>query len=425
MRPVRGNVLVRTRGREAASMNILVVTGDVPATSGMPGSPRLFNLCRELSSHHRMFLVARGGSEERWRWFSENSEATKVFAKLTRLPDPPPFTWRGQQHHRLRQACTFSTLYRTPEYHQRIREAIGEEILRKKPADLVYVDGLPMTQYLDGRYGVPMAVDLHDSFTLLYGRAARGEQRWRRKLALYLETRTIARWERSLAQRFGVIITNSTVDEEALRRLMPTGRIVTIPNGVDCEYFASTQNGYGSHRLVFTGVMNYGPNEDAVRYCADEIFPLVREKVPDAEFWVVGADPSTEVRSLSGRHGVHVTGKVADVRPYIQAAGVCVCPMRYGAGIKNKILAAMAMGKPVVSTSMGLEGIEARPGHHVLRADTPGEFAEEVASVLTTEGLARRLGESGHRLVKERYSWAAMAESLERTLRTVSARKGC
>ncbi len=405
-------------------MNILVLAGDVPATSEMPGSPRLFSLCRELPRQHRLFLVARGESEERWRGFLENSEVAEVFAEVTRLPDPPPATWRGRQHHRLRLASHLSTLYRNPEYHRRLREVIGEEIARRR-ADLVYVDGLTMTQYLDRRDGVSMTVDLHDCSTLLYERTARRERRWWRKPVLYLETRSIARWEGSLAERFGVIITNSTVDEAALRRLAPRGRIVTIPNGVDCEYFASAQNGHGSRRIVFTGVMNYGPNADAAQYCADEIFPRVRAKVPDAEFWVVGADPGAEVRSLSGRNGIHVTGRVADIRPHIQAAGVCVCPMRYGAGMKNKILAAMAMGKPVVSTSVGLEGIEARPGYDVLRADTPREFADEVASVLTTEGLAQRLGESGYRLVKERYSWTARAESLERTLRTVAARRGC
>jgi glycosyltransferase involved in cell wall biosynthesis len=261
-----------------------------------------------------------------------------------------------------------------------------------------------------------LAADLHDCSTLLYKRTARHERRWRSKLALYLEMRSIARWEGSLAERFRVIITNSSVDEGALRDLMPDGHIVTIPNGVDCEYFASAQDAHGSRRIVFTGVMNYGPNADAARYCAEEIFPAVRAKVPDAEFWVVGADPDAEVRSLGEREGVHVTGRVADIRPHLQAAAVSVCPVRYGAGIKNKILAAMAMGKPVVSTSVGLEGVEARPGVDVLKADTPQEFADGIASVLTSESLARRLGESGYRLVKERYSWPARAESLERTL---------
>ncbi len=395
-------------------MNILVLAGGVPATSGMPGSPRLFSLCRELSRRHRLSLMVRGESEERWRWFLDNPEVTKVFTKITRLPDPPPATWRSQQHHRLRLASHLSTLYRDPEYHRRLRNILSKEILETTSTDFVYVDGLAMTQYLDERSGVPMAVDLHDCLSRLYAQRARTERRWRANLAIALESQQIARWERSLAERFGVIVTNSTVDEAALRRLAPRGRIVTIPNGVDCEYFSLGQNGHGSHRIVFTGVMNYGPNADAAQYCANEIFPRVQARVRDAEFWVVGADPSAEVRSLGERNGIYVTGRVDDVRPYIQSAGVCVCPMRYAPGIKNKILAAMAMGKPVVSTRVGLEGVEARPGSDALQADTPQEFADELASVLTTDALARRLSENGYRLVREKYSWTAMAESLDR-----------
>src|SRR6266849_2826353 len=131
-------------------MNILVVAGDVPATSEMPGSPRLWSLCRELAGHHRLSLMARGVSDERWGWFRGNSEVAKVFAEVTRLPEPPPTTWAGQQHHRIRLASHFSTLFRTPAYHQRLRDIIEEEVAAKR-ADLVYVDGLAMTQYLDGR----------------------------------------------------------------------------------------------------------------------------------------------------------------------------------------------------------------------------------------------------------------------------------
>src|SRR5262249_54756885 len=154
------------------------------------------------------------------------------------LPDPPPSTWVGQQRHRARLASHFSTRYRTPDYHRRLTEVIGAEISAKR-ADLVYVDSLAMTQYLDARSGVLMAADLHDSSALLFGRMAARERHWWRKLALRLETWSIARWEGSLAKQFDVVITNSSVDELVLRRLMPGGRIVTIPNGVDCDYFVS------------------------------------------------------------------------------------------------------------------------------------------------------------------------------------------
>jgi sugar transferase (PEP-CTERM/EpsH1 system associated) len=396
-------------------MNILVLAGDVPATSEMPGSPRLWNLCRELSARHRIFLAARGQSDERWRWLRSHPDVNQVFADVLRLPEPPMPSWFGRQHHRLRLACHLDTRYQAPEYHRRLRAAITEMVGAQR-IDLVHVDGLAMTQYVDRQSGAPLIVDLHDCLTLLYQRIARSERHWWRKPQLHLETRSIGRWERSLAEHFALVVTNSSVDEAALRRLMPAGPVVTIPNGVDCDYFTPGNKGSGSRLVVFTGVMNYGPNVDAARFCADEIFPRVRAQVPDAELWIVGADPVPDVQSLGAREGVRVTGRVADMRPHIEAAGVCVCPMRFGAGMKNKILAAMAMGKPVVSTSVGLEGIDAQLGLEVLRADAPQDFADQVVGVLTSEPLARRLAEGGHRLVTERYSWRARAEALEREI---------
>jgi glycosyltransferase involved in cell wall biosynthesis len=367
-----------------------------------------------------MVLVARGGSEDRWQWFRRHPDVDAVFAQVTRLPEPSRSSWSSRQHHRLRMACHLCTRYRHPEYHRALHRDI-QAMVDARHIDLIYVDGLAMTQYVDDRTGAPLAVDLHDCLTLLYERTLKRERHWHRKPMLYLETRSIARWERSLAQHFAAVVTNSSVDEAALRRLMPGGRIVAIPNGVDCEYFSPGADRRGSHRMVFTGVMNYGPNVDAARYCADEIFPRVRAKIPDAEFWIVGANPDAAVQSLDAREGIRVTGRVDDIRPHIEAAGVCVCPMRFGAGMKNKILAAMAMGKPVVSTSVGLEGIEARPGLDVLQADAPHAFADEVTNVLTSDALARQLADRGHRLVTERYSWQARAESLERTFDHIGA----
>jgi sugar transferase (PEP-CTERM/EpsH1 system associated) len=403
-------------------MNILIAVGDVPATSGMPGSPRLWNLCRQLATRHRLFLAVRGESEERWRSFRRDPEVSRVFADVVRLPEEPRPSWWGRQHHRLRAACYLSSQYRNPAYHRRLRRLLSEDMVAGTRADLVYVDGLSMTQYFDRRAGLPMIADVHDCFSLLFSRSARRERRRLRRLAIALEARSIARMERSLAVRYGVVITNSSVDEGALRRLMPNGRVVTIPNGVDCEYWTPGSNGHHSRRVVFTGVMDYGPNVDAAQYCADEIFPLVRASVPDAELWLVGADPSPAVRELARREGVHVTGKVDDVRPYVRAASVCVCPIRFGAGIKNKILSALAMAKPVVTTSIGLEGIDARPDRHVLRADTPGEFADAVTRVLGDERLARQLGDNGCRLVTERYSWPAQAEAFEREIAATARR---
>ena len=171
-----------------------------------------------------------------------------------------------------------------------------------------------MAQYAKPFRGMPIVADIHDSLTLLQRRLLRGERRLVNKLRLYLALRGIQHLESTLHEFCDLVITNSHVDEAVIRELSPTGDTMTITNGVDLEYFESDldQTAAGD-RLVFTGVMGYGPNEDAALYFAQEIFPLVRAKFPTAEFWVVGAGPSPAVLSLVSEPGVHVTGAVDDM----------------------------------------------------------------------------------------------------------------
>jgi glycosyltransferase involved in cell wall biosynthesis len=281
-----------------------------------------------------------------------------------------------------------------------------------------------MSQYAGAAHPVPVVVDLHDSPSLLYGRLLAMERRLSKKLPLYLETRSIAGWERSLGDACDLIITNSPVDEAMVRRVARSSRTLTIPNGVDTEYFAPGADEPARNTLVFTGVMNYGPNEDAVVHFCEQIFPLIRRARPDVEFWAVGSDPSARVRGLARQSGVHVTGKVDDVRPYVRSAAVFVCPLRTGAGMKNKILAAMAMRRPVVATSLSLEGIEARPDEHVVKADGPEDFAAQVVRVLQDPRLAQRLADSAYKLAIDRYSWNARGEMLDAALRRVGSTAG-
>ena len=404
-------------------MNILVLAADIPATSRMPGSPRLFSLCRVLARQHRLSLVTHCLSQERRQSFSEDPLATGVFQEVTILPDPPTPTWWHKQQHRLRLAPHFVTRYRIPDYHRAVLDVIEKRLMAPHPAELVYVDGPAMTQYAVTNHQVPVVVDLHDSHTLLYERMLAMERWPSKKLALYFETRSVARWERSLGSFCDLIITNSAVDEAVVRRLAPSSRTMTITNGVDSDYFAPGVDTWDRTKLVFTGVMDYGPNEDAVVYFCEEILPLIRRLLPDVQFWAVGPNPSPRVQALARQPGLHVTGKVDDVRPYLRSAAVFVCPLRYGAGMKNKILAAMAMRKPVVATSISLEGIEACPDEHVLMADRVEDFVAKIMSVLQDKQLARRLGDNGYRLVTERYSWNARGQILEAALRGIVAHR--
>jgi glycosyltransferase involved in cell wall biosynthesis len=171
--------------------------------------------------------------------------------------------------------------------------------------------------------------------------------------------------------------------------------------------------GPGPH-LVFTGTMDYRPNIDAAVWFTHDILPRVRVRMPNATFAVVGAKPSREVQALAATPGVIVTGKVPDVRPYLRHADVVVAPLRLARGIQNKVLEGMAMGRPVVTSPQGLEGIEAKPGHDLLVAATPDAFADAIMAAHTPSGS--RLGEAARALMVASYAWPSRLSVLDRLM---------
>lgn len=397
-------------------MNIMVLAGNIPATAGMAGSPRLFNLCRVLSRQHRLTLVTGTRSQERYADFLKDPATAGVFHEVVVLPGPPDPDWWGQQQHRLRQEAHFVTRWRTPTHHaaqhKRIRDAFVQGA-----CDLLYVDGLAMAQYvMSADLRCPAVIDIHDCMTLLYSRTTKIERRWWRKLALHAETRSYARWERSLSRVFNAVITNSRVDEMYFKKLDPGANTLTIGNGVDSAFFEPGDAESEMPKLIFTGVMSYGPNEDAAIYFCEAILPLIQQRYPHVQFWVVGKDPTEKVRRLADRPGVHVTGTVPDVRPYLWTAGIFVCPLRYGTGIKNKLLAALAMQKPSVATPVSVEGLDLRDKEDLLIANGPKQFASGVFRLLEDPAYAQRLGQNGRKFVVAKYSWEGSARLLEDTL---------
>jgi glycosyltransferase involved in cell wall biosynthesis len=409
-------------GKLAAPMRILVFAPKIPATSRMPGSPRLFNLCRELAKRHELLLITRASPSEQHQSFISDPQTPEVFSRVEVLPDPPKPSWWGQQRHRLHRAASFETRYRQPNYYRFVRQTIRDLCVREE-IDVIYADLLSTAQYLDRRMSAPAIVDLHDSMILLFRRTVKSQREWRPKLAAFLNLLSAHRLERNLAKTFDLIITNSTVDDSVIREFARTAQTLIITNGVDTEYFTPVSDAPTPDTIVFTGVMGYAPNEDAAMYFVSEIFPLVREKRPDAEFWIVGSAPSEQVKALGRIDGIHVTGHVDDVRPYVRNATVFVCPLRFGSGVKNKILAAMAMQKPIVATSISVEGLDIVDDREALLADEPSAFAAKVVRLLVDDEEARRLGTNGLATVGNKYSWAAMGQALETALIAVAARR--
>jgi sugar transferase (PEP-CTERM/EpsH1 system associated) len=228
--------------------------------------------------------------------------------------------------------------------------------------------------------------------------------------------------QRTLA-RFDGVLAVSDADRETFAALYP-GAIRqpahVVPTGVDTEYFAPSpignQHAAVGHSLIFTGSMDWLPNEDAMQFFCREILPLVRAEQPNVTLSIVGRTPTPAVKRLADEHGVRVTGRVDDVRPYIQEAAVYIVPLRIGGGTRLKIFEAMAMGKAVVSTTVGAEGLPVTDGEHVMLADTPDAFARAVVRLLRDGDRRAQIGAAARALVLERYDWSAVAGSLESAL---------
>lgn len=231
----------------------------------------------------------------------------------------------------------------------------------------------------------------------------------------------MAAMERAYAGRADHCIVVSSRDAMLLGATHPEAPRSVIANGVDASVYRPLPEPAGGDALVFVGRMQYAPNIDAVRHFCRRILPIVREAVPDVRLYVVGEEPSPLVTRLADGDRVVVTGGVPDVRPYYERSRVAIVPLRAGGGTRVKILEAMALGRPVVSTSMGCEGLDVTDGEHLLVADTPARFAERVVELLRRPDLRACLARNARRLVESRHDWAVVNEGLRDVYRRLLA----
>jgi len=233
-----------------------------------------------------------------------------------------------------------------------------------------------------------------------------------KKIYLRQQWRKMQKFEKDTCRRFDSVIAVSKEDSEQMRKEYSVNALFEVPTGVDTDFFTpSGKEVIQPHNVVFTGSMDWLPNEDAIRYYTDQILPLIRRSLPDATLTVVGRNPNPGLVELSRKDtSIAVTGRVEDVRPYMERAAAYVVPLRIGGGTRLKIFEAMAMEKAIVSTSVGAEGLPVRNGQELFIADTPETFAAAVVDLLMNPPLARRMGQHARRTVCERFGWNGVAK---------------
>lgn len=298
--------------------------------------------------------------------------------------------------------------------------------------DVVQVEGIEMAPYVAAlppgasqlcrRAGRPlMLLDDHNAEYVLQRRAfltdVRKPRRWLAAAYSLIQWRKLVRYERRICAMADRVVAVSEADRAALMALVPGLQVAVVPNGVDLVFYRPDATaplpGMGSGALVFTGKMDYRPNVDAVLWFVEAVLPGICARVPEAHFYVVGQQPHARLAKLAGHPAVTVTGRVPDVRPYIAGSAVYVVPLRIGGGTRLKVLEAMAMGRPIVSTRLGCDGFSFAHGKEVEFADEPAAFAAAVVRLMHETDRARALGQAARSHVEAHFGWDAIVPRLE------------
>ena len=251
---------------------------------------------------------------------------------------------------------------------------------------------------------------MHDIRSVLYERRAKTARSLRSRWRFTDEARRYRAFEQRMCQEFDLVVTVSNHDAEWVRNHYRAPNVVAVPLPIDTGYFAAEPGSRSvPGRIVFSGLMSHPPNADGAVYFARQVFPLIRRQLPDAEFWVVGREPTAAVQDLKSVPGVHVTGAVPDIRPYLASATVVVVPLIYGSGSRQKILEAWSVERCVVSTTVGAEGLSYENGVHLAIADDAPTMAGLVVQALTDQEFRESLSTTGRQIAVTRHNPASSA----------------
>jgi sugar transferase (PEP-CTERM/EpsH1 system associated) len=396
-------------------MNILYVTPYIPSRI----RTRPYNLIRALVNlGHRVTLMTAASTSP-----EEQEQADELRAWGIRVELFPVSLMRSLGNC-LRALPTREPLQAVYAYHpgmeRRLTELLSEEI-----PDVVHIEHLRAARLVRAVTPTPAVYDSVDCISLLFEQAAQSGAQLRSRVMTTVDLARTRRYEARLLTRYNQVVVTSQRDKNALeelahRFLPPHARpapITVVTNGVDLDYFhppeiRNPKSKIQNPTVVFTGKMSYHANISAALYFAQEVLPRIWAKDPSVRFQIVGKDPPDVVRQLAADGRVEVTGTVDDLRPYLAEATVAVCPALYAVGIQNKVLEAMAMGTPVVSTPAGCAALATEESQAVLVAADEEKLAASVFRVLSDPALARRLSVAGRRYVEAHHSWGAGARRL-------------
>jgi polysaccharide biosynthesis protein PslH len=396
---------------------LLSVTSPIPANNGV--KMRTCSVLRALAAEgHEVVLVAfadpserNGGHPELSRLCRSVTLVPHTFKSLSASRDY--FGYAKQLVSRFPHGAETS---RSPEMAAQLAQILGQ-----KAIDVILSEQTDLLVNLPARLSVPLIVDFHNVEYLILERYLRFERNPGKQLYAWLECQKLRHWERRACQMATVALACSSHDRTLLRQLRADLPVSVVPNVVDVTEYKPGNEGIVP-KILFQGGMDWYPNRDAAEFFARKIFPLVRKEVPEARFVVAGRNPPEKFRrSLSETPGVEFTGTVPDMRVEISSATVCVVPLRIGSGTRLKILEAAAMAKPIISTSVGAEGLEFLNGEEIILEDDPSAFARALVKLLEAPADRKHLGEAARKRAEQQYGFPVLRSSLRQSMEGVEA----
>lgn len=393
-------------------MRVLVVSPHFPFPPRAGVNVRAYNLLRQLAARHDVTLLSYAGPRDR-----DGVEALGRYVRVVTV-ERPESARAARRLRQLRAVITCQSFW-VPELCSATLQSAVDDLCATLPFDLVQLEASVLCA-LKIPSGIGVVLDAHNIEYELLHRMAASERSLARRAFNTLEYRRYRGFEeRSWTHVDGCVVTSGR-EERIVRAVAPRTLTAVVPNGVDLEFFKRSDAAVEPRTVVFNGTLGYRPNVDAAHYLVDDIWPLVRVQHPDAKLIIVGSAPEAERRRLA-RPGVTLTGEVPDIRSYLRRAAVVVVPVRMGGGTRLKVLEGLAMGKAMVSTSVGCEGIATRDGVHLLIADDATSFASRMSQLFADSALSGRLGKAGRSLIEAEYSWDLAGCRLEALYQRVAA----
>lgn len=397
-------------------MRILWLKTDLLLPLDKGGRLRTWHLMRHLARRHEITYLAfadPNGDARHTAGMRDVAHFVETVPRVEAQKGSPRFFAKVAWH--LADPLPYAVgQYRSHAYARRVKA-----LLTAREFDLIVADFLPPVVNLPRKITCPTVLFTHNVESEIWRRHAETARGTVKKALYTMQYQRMLRFEGQALGRFNALLAVSEADRDTFVRLYPgieREAIHVVRTGVDTEFFSPAAGVGDSAELVFTGSMDWLPNEDGMLWFCNDMLPLIKQRIPDVTLSIVGRAPTAAVQQLAERQGVRVTGRVDDVRPYIRNAAVFVVPLRIGGGTRLKIFEAMAMAKAVVSTTVGAEGLPVSHDRDILLADQPSSFADAVVRVVRDVTLRKRLEAAARALVAERFDWSVVARDLDQAL---------